>query len=229
MKNLVYIVFLCSILFSQNLDDLLSYPIEELESSVVFESEKKPNWNIDLERFEYSSVISEGLDNLKKDELYYRLVRWATLSFPSVKNVVELQDKTSGNIIIKASISNSNNTKTEFDVSRRKKKISHQTSKFTFPFLLDIKIKDGRYKYDLFISRFSLEVLLQDENLDYPVSSGTDAIYHPITNMNHNYLNSTKNSVFIPKNMYELVDEKAQELILNMKLYVLNESLEEDW
>ena len=155
MKKIIFIVLLIQLSFSQNSDninDFLDYPLEELESAIVYEPEKKPNWNSSLERFEYTAVVSEGLQDLKKDELYYRLVRWATLAFPSVKNVVELQDKSSGNIIIKASMANSNASKVEF--SKRKNDKYNQFSNFTFPFVLDIRIKDGRYKYELYISKF---------------------------------------------------------------------------
>jgi hypothetical protein len=234
MKKILLLIIFLQTVYSQDSSnseptfiDLLNYPLEELESTIVYEPEKKPNWNSSLERFEYTAVVSEGLQDLKKDELYYRLVRWATLAFPSVKNVVELQDKSSGNIIIKASMANSNASKMEF--SKRKNDKYDQFSNFTFPFVLDIRIKDGRYKYELYISKFFLEVeLLGSSKRSSPVSSGVGESI-PITNMQHNYLYSTKYSGFKPKNMYELVDEKAQELILNMHIYVLGQSLGEDW
>jgi len=214
---------------SESFNDLLDYPIEEIQSSIVYEPEKKPNWNSDFERFEYKSVVSEGLSNLKKDELYYRLVRWATLAFPSVKNVVELQDKDSGNIIIKASLSNQNLSKVEFDINRRKKESYDQLTNFQFPFILDVQIKDGKYRYELIISKFIIQVdLLGSSMMSPPASSGVGEPT-PITNMQHNYLYSTKYSGFKPKNMYELVDEKAKELLLNMNIFVLSESFDEDW
>jgi len=229
MKKIIFILLLIQLSFSQDSDSFDDYPMEEIQSPIVYEPEKKPNWNSDFERFEYTSVVSEGLSNLKKDELYYRLVRWATLAFPSVKNVVELQDKSSGNIIIKAYLSNQNISKTEFDVGRRKKDSYDQLTKFQFPFILDVKIKDGKYKYELIISKFIIEVkLLGSSKSSSLVSSGVGEPT-PITNMQHNYVYSTKYSGFQPKNMYELVDEKANELLLNMNIFVLSESLEEDW
>ena len=228
MKKIIFILLLIQLSFSQDSDSFDDYPIEEIQSPIVYEPEKKPNWNSDLERFEYISVVSEGLSNLKKDELYYRLVRWATLAFPSVKNVVELQDKASGNIIIKAYLSNQNISKTEYDIGRRKKESYDQLTKFRFPFILDIKMKDGKYKYELFISKFILQVDLYGSMLSSPASSGVGEPT-PITNAQHNYVYSTKYSGFQPKNMYELVDEKAKELLLNMNIFVLGESLEEDW
>lgn len=228
MKKIIFILLLIQLSFSQDSDSFDDYPMEEIQSPIVYEPEKKPNWNSDLERFEYISVVSEGLSNLKKDELYYRLVRWATLAFPSVKNVVELQDKASGNIIIKAYLSNQNISKTEYDIGRRKKESYDQLTKFRFPFILDIKMKDGKYKYELFISKFIIQVDLYGSMLSSPASSGVGEPT-PITNMQHNYVYSTKYSGFQPKNMYELVDEKAKELLLNMNIFVLSESFEEDW
>ena len=57
MKNkIIFITLMMQLLFSQDSDsinDFLDYPIEKIQSPIVYEPEKKPNWNSDLERFEY--------------------------------------------------------------------------------------------------------------------------------------------------------------------------------
>lgn len=206
MKKILFLIFLGCLVFPQTEEEMLS--------SKIFEPEKKPNWNSSLERFEYTEVIK--VDDLNKDEIYYRLVRWATLSYPSVKNVVELQDKESGNIIIKAVITNESIGE-ETKIMRKK---YTQKFDFTFPFVLDVKIKDGKYKYELFISKFKLKVSIG-------TTSSPDLGYNPIRNFNHN--DYYENKFFKSKSMYSLVDEKVQGLLLNMQIFILGESLDEDW
>lgn len=205
MKKILFLLILCSSIFAQSEEEMLS--------SKIFEPENKPNWNSNFERFEYTEVIE--VDDLKKDEIYYRLVRWATLSYPSVKNVVELQDKESGNIIIKAVITNESYGETKIIVKKRPQKFD-----FTFPFVLDIKIKDGKYKYELFISKVKFGVTIG-------TTSAPSFGFNPIRNFHHN--DYYENEFFKNKSMYDLVDEKVQELLLNMQIFVLGESLDENW
>lgn len=206
MKKLVLIVFLFSILFSQS--------EKEWFDPEIYNKELKPNWNTSFERFEYSEVIE--VPELKKDDIYNRLVRWATLTYPTVSNVIELKDLDSGNIIIRASVSNEIiGVESKF----MRKKFS-QIYQFEFPFILDIRIKDGKYKYELFVSSMSLKVV------NSMSSAGGDK-YIKIENFHHNKYYTT--DFFNNISLYSIVDDKIEVLLQYMQLFVLGESLEEDW
>ena len=91
--------------------------------------------NYDKENYllKYEEVVE--VSGQSKDELYDKLRRFVVLNYNSANNVIQLDDKDSGNIIVKGLI--------PYDINWGG--VSSYNSRHT----LDIKVKDGRYKYEI--------------------------------------------------------------------------------
>ena len=81
----------------------------------------------------YEEVVE--VPGLSKDELYDKLRRFVVINYNSANNVIQLDDKDSGNIIVKGLL--------PYNINWMG--VSSYNSRHT----LDIKVKDGRYKYKI--------------------------------------------------------------------------------
>jgi len=181
IKKLFIILFFLGLSFSQD-----KYAILE-------------NLNDDLTSLIYEEVVS--MEGISKDILFERIERYIVDGYVSSNEVVQLNDKEKGNIIVKGV------------------GITRTDGFFGFniyvPHTLDIKVKDGRYKYILKSS--TLETIADKKN--------TFTINELLTN----------NKRFTSKYGYHKWVTKAdiylQSIIPQMKEYISNDKIaeEEDW
>lgn len=75
--------------------------------------------------------------NVTKDELFNRAMEWIATTYNSANNVIQMQDKEGGQIVVKAT--------TAFD-TRFKTGLFHHALGY-IDYTLKIYVKEGRYKY----------------------------------------------------------------------------------
>lgn len=107
----------------------------------------------DKSEIHYSEVVS--LDSISKDLLFGKTKEWFVSKFISYKTICQLEDKTSGIIIVKPI----------FDV------YSYAVGKTKIgivEYTLKIQVKDGRYKYEIYDIRHKESKLKTPGNLLLP-------------------------------------------------------------
>lgn len=122
-------------------------------------------------RLLYSEVVR--VDSVNSQELYVRAHSWIARSFNSASNVIQLDDKAAGMIVVKGVFAVKDNVvnPTMMDVSLSG----------TVDFTLEIQTRDGRYKY--IITDLVFKLLGQRE---YDLRSSTISVggfYKTKTNM----------------------------------------------
>ena len=154
------------------------------------------NFNIATSQLEYEEVVI--LDsNDSKDVLFDELKKWIATVYEDYDSVVKLDDKESGNIVVKGNI--------PFKVGAYGKiKINGSYEVFIYH-ILEIQVKDGRYKYRLSASYIS-------------------NIYGY-----KNYFNELKRQNHSRYSWIKFSDEELQSLLTSMKNFVANETNKEDW
>ena len=248
MRKILLLFLLCTLVFPQTpFEELREKNKEKFEKKYnkrleligdtsVYLPETKPNWNSSLEYFNYEDVISDGVEDIDKIELYNLAMRWVVQTFNSANDVVQLSDKDSGNIIVKGNLSSSDmypgNEELEEDPDF---KDNTNWLKLTIPITLDIKTKNGRYKY-----KISIYNRIESGYRSYggplmgghiPLSSTTKTF----TNLDFNEYTQTVRSKSVSKfpiDYYDMVDREVQSLITNLQLSILNEVLidnDDDW
>jgi len=248
MRKILLLFLLCTLVFSQTPFEELreknkekfakkyDKKLELIGDTSVYLPETKPNWNSSLEYFNYEDVISDGVEDIDKIELYNLAMRWVVQTFNSANDVVQLSDKDSGNIIVKGNLSSSDmypgNEELEEDPDF---KDNTNWLKLTIPITLDIKTKNGRYKY-----KISIYNRIESGYRSYggplmgghiPLSSTTKTF----TNLDFNEYTQTvrsKTDSKFPIDYYDIVDKKVQSLITSLQLSILNEALidnDDDW
>ena len=180
---------------------------KQYEDREVYQPELKPNYNEELKQFHYEEVVSLGSIDTNKDELYDKLYRWVAINFNSANDVIQLSDKTTKNIIVKGRLEASWSTKRRSDYL------------YYIPFTLDLKMKDGRYKYELTISSY----------IRYVTSSD---IYDSERLIDNRLFNKYQNThKYGDGDVYSKIDDTVKSFLANMQLFVLKEKIEEgeDW
>ena len=134
---------------------------------------------------------------LSKDLLYEKIERYIVYGYKSSNYVVQLNNKEKGNIIVKGS---------GVVVTGRMIKIE-----VYIPHTLDIKVKDGRFKYTL--TSNSLYTISSGKN-DFPID---ELLQHKNNKLGKIWVNDS--------------DSFLQSLIIEMKDYIKNDTTteEEDW
>lgn len=207
MKKILLLLTLSSFVFSQSLK-------KQYEDDVVYKPEEKPNYIEELKIIQYEDVVSEGIKDFSAELLYDKLYRWVAINFNSANDVIQLSDKTTKNIIVKGRVLVSWH-------SPRKGLMKMAWDEIWYvPITLDLKMKDGRYKYELTISSYIRTV----PKLDLYDSEA------PITNKLFNKYEQTHN--FGSGDIYSYIDKEIQNTLSSMQLFVISEGLqdkEEDW
>jgi hypothetical protein len=155
--------------------------------------------NYDKENYllKYEEVVE--VSGQSKDELYDKLRRFIALNYNSANNVIQLDDKESGNIIVKGLLS--------YDINWR------GVSPYSSPHTLDIKVKDERYKYK--ITCYGME------SYDSTIGYWEDTFRGFDSRSKRDKNNMLLRHIIGHDNSY-------QSLILSIKASVLLESLDED-
>tara|TARA_Y100000741_G_scaffold357407_1_gene335229 strand:- start:3226 stop:3834 length:609 start_codon:yes stop_codon:yes gene_type:complete len=197
----------------------------------IYLPETKPNWDVDNERFFYEQVISEDIQDLEKNELYNLGMRWVVKTFNSANDVIQLKDKDSANIIVKGNLSayyDSESSK-ESNKKERYSKIVY----LTIPATIDLKFKDGKYKYTILITEREEKWYMI--NNSFAGGSNSTTLTLPFKNYHFNKYHQTyrkaKNMQF-PMDYYSLIDNKVQSLLISLQLSIINEGLiktDDDW
>lgn len=118
------------------------------------DSLKAQNDTLELARLPLDSVgnitylVIENMPNTSKDELYNRAKIWAALAFKSANNVIQLDDRAGGNLIIKAL------TSSYFTV---KYLGTAAVTECFIHFSVHVTTKDNKYR--LILSDFNIEML----------------------------------------------------------------------
>jgi len=172
--KILFISIFSSILFSQN------------------SSEIPKNFNKEKDSLIYEEVVK--VDGLSKDLLYEKIERYIVHGYKSSNDVVQLNNKEKGNIVVKGTgtINTGRMVKIEVFV----------------PHTLDIKVKDGRYKYTL------------------TTSSLYSSIKYSIDDLLHNRKWGKLGKIWVNDS-----DTFLKSLIIEMKDYIENDTTteEEDW
>tara|TARA_X000001036_G_C20566986_1_gene761015 strand:+ start:37 stop:648 length:612 start_codon:yes stop_codon:yes gene_type:complete len=168
-------------------------------SSILFSqnsSEIPENFNKEKDSLIYEEVVK--VDGLSKDLLYEKIERYIVYDYKSSNDVVQLNNKEKGNIIVKGtgSITTGRMVKIEVFV----------------PHTLDIKVKDGRYKYTLI------------SNTLFTISGGKNIF--SIDDLLHNRKYGKLGKIWVNDS-----DTFLKSLIVEMKDYIENDTTteEEDW
>jgi hypothetical protein len=214
MKKIVT-TLLPLILFLSFTSDLNAQSLKkQYEDDEVYKPELKPNYNQELKIIQYEDVVSEGIGDFDKDKLYDKLYRWVAINFNSANDVIQLSDKSTNNIIVKGRV------KVVWHSPRKGLMKMAYNEEWYIPITLDLKTKDGRYKYELTISSYIKNVPKLD-------SYGEE---QPIDNRLFNKYEHTNS--FGSGDIYSKIDERIQTLLANIQLFVIQESIEEeneDW
>lgn len=172
-----------------------------LSTTIVFSQDKYEileNLNDDLTLLIYEEVVN--VDGVPKDILFERIERYIVNGYVSSNQVVQLNDKEKGNIIVKGT----GITRTDgfFSIN------------IYVPHTLDIKVKDGRYKYILKSS--TIETISDQKN--------TFTINDLLTSKRY-----TKKYGY--NKWVSLSDIFLKSIVIEMKEYIFNDTIteEEDW
>jgi hypothetical protein len=197
-------------------------------STIVYQPELKPNWNSELEEFKYTDVIQ--VEDILKEQLYDAILDWTILKLKTEGQTIQINDKEIGRIVARGELENiglgfSDNTEKNFGVFQQVYR------NYTYPFLLDIKLKDGRFKYDLKIISYKVDTTL---NITDPLFTGeisskkTEGMETPFTNMAFNQYSITDKQFGVDH--YSNVDAAVKNLLEDLKLYISTKDFnEEDW
>ena len=170
------------------------------ESRVVYLPDLKPNYNETSKSLLYEDVISSELN---QDQLYKKFNRWVALNFKSANNVIQLNDKINHNIIVKGQL--------QASWKKRNNRI------FTLPFTLDLKMKDGRYKYKLEVSSYIRSV----PDLD---------IYDPEKLIDNRLFNEYQQTHrYGSGDVYLYFDNEIKLFLEGMKSFVDSKEENDDW
>ena len=206
MKKILPILFALVIILSFTSEVTAQGIRKQYEDREVYQPELKPNYNEELKQFHYEEVVSLGLLDVNKDELYDKLYRWVAINFNSANHVIQLSDKTNNNIVVKGRL----------EASWSSKRSDYL---YYIPFTLDLKMKDGRYKYDLTISSYTRNVTSSD-------------IYDSEKLIDNRLFNKYQNTHrYGDGDVYSKIDDTVQSFLANMQLFILKEEMEEeeDW
>ena len=206
MKKILPILFALVIILSFTSEVTAQGIRKQYEDREVYQPELKPNYNEELKQFHYEEVVSLGLLDVNKDELYDKLYRWVAINFNSANHVIQLSDKANSNIVVKG----------RFEASWSSKRSDYL---YYIPFTLDLKMKDGRYKYDLTISSYTRNVTSSD-------------IYDSEKLIDNRLFNKYQNTHrYGDGDVYSKIDDTVQSFLANMQLFILKEEMEEeeDW
>ena len=210
MKKILPILFALIIILSFTSEVNAQSIRKQYEDREVYQPELKPNYNEELKQFHYEEVISLESIDINKDELYDKLYRWVAINFNSANDVIQLSDKTNNNIVVKGRL--------EASWLRQSGKLYGPVI-YYIPFTLDLKMKDGRYKYELVISSYIRNI------------PGLD-IYDPKLPLDNRLFNKYQNThKYGDGDVYSKIDDTIKSFLANMQLFVLKEEMEEeeDW
>lgn len=112
--------------------------VDSLETKVVYKSKAFLNAkNFKLEKHRLSGVYE--VEKKTKEELYSLINRWISINYNSANNVIQMNDKESGTIIVKGI--NKVRYKSNIDVRYLKEDVY-----LIFRHLIEINIKNGRFR-----------------------------------------------------------------------------------
>jgi hypothetical protein len=196
-------------------------------STTVYEPELKPNWNSELEEFKYTDVIQ--VEDILKEQLYDAILDWTILKLKTEGQTIQINDKEVGRIVARGELKSFG-----LGLSDNKEKVGifiQNYRQYTYPFLLDVKLRDGRFKYDLKIISYQLDMTLNitDPFFTGEISSNTTEVREvPFSNMSFNAY--TINDKLSGVDHYSNVDAAVKNLLEDLKLYISTKDFnEEDW
>ena len=129
MKKIFSILTITMLIFSFNSELYGQWGKNKNKQSLDYPE----NYDNENKRLFYEEVVE--VPGVSRDELYDKLRRFVVLNYKSANNVIQLDDKESGNIVIKGLI--------PYEINWMG--VSPYNSRHT----LDIKVKDGRFKYQI--------------------------------------------------------------------------------
>ena len=220
----------------EKFDKIYDKKLELIGDTSVYLPETKPNWNSQLQYFLDEEVVKDGVNNVDKDQLYNLAMRWVVKTFNSANDVVQLSDKDSGNIIVKGNLTTSDLYPDQDEYLLDPDfKDSTKYLDIRIPITLDIKTKDGRYKYKITAyQRTESGYVTYGRGLlsgALDISSSTKTF----TNLDFNEYTQTvrsKSDYKFPIDYYKLVDSQIKSLVASLQLSILNEALidnDDDW
>ena len=196
-------------------------------STIVYQPELKPNWNSELEEFKYTDVIQ--VEDILKEQLYDAILDWTILKLKTEGQTIQINDKEIGRIVARGELESFG-----LGLSDNKERVGifmQNYRKYTYPFLLDVKLRDGRFKYDLKIISYQLDMTLNitDPFFTGEISSNKTEIQEvPFSNMSFNAY--TINDKLSGVDHYSNVDAAVKNLLEDLKLYISTKDFnEEDW
>ena len=191
-------------------------------STTVYQPELKPNWNQDIQQFVYEEVVSENLDSILKEKIFEALLDWIILNFDSKNNIIEIKDRDLGRIVARGELKS-------FVMEGRFGLLSVSNMKeYTYPFTIDIKIRDNRFKYVINIKSFKVATEMLSIGLGDVNTSDLGEYGYPFTNANFNQ--AAVNDKMVGFDFYKDVDTAVKLLVDQMKANLKNYDFnEEDW
>lgn len=152
-------------------------------------------------------VISEVIEikNVDKNELFVRGREWFNENFKNSKEVLQIQDKETGEL----------SGKGIFTISYVFHYMGEKTAKTNVSFLLSLWVKDGKYKYEL--------TNLVETELGFGTITVSDETKHKLSGFNEKKMND------MYKSIKTSAIEKSQSLIDDLKKKMSMTSKSSDW
>ena len=244
MKKILLILLMNTLTFSQTPFEQLKEQNKEkfqkrldiMGDTSVYLPETKPNWDSQSQYFLYEEVVKDGVKNIDKDQLYNLAMRWVVKTFNSANDVVQLSDKDTGNIIVKGNLTTIDLYPDQDEyVLDPDFKDNTQYLDITIPITLDLKTKDGRYKYKITVYQRTESGY---KTYGAGLFAGVLDIYpstKTFTNLDFNEYTQTvrsKSNSKFPIDYYKVVDNQIKSLVASLQLSILNEALidnDDDW
>ncbi|AFD05948.1 hypothetical protein Solca_0833 [Solitalea canadensis DSM 3403] len=160
-------------------------------------------------RIAYTGVVI--VDSVKMKELFVRAKEWTALTFNSAQDVIQMDDKEAGKLIIKAI--------DKVNISSKSLGMENITT-YSLYFTLNLTFKDNKYKYEL--NNFRV-MLAPSKEIPHPDETLVENTYQSY----HKYCCEQKRDYWVNKSMLRLwadilrnVDESAKIIIDELKIAV---------
>ena len=192
-----------------------SFNQDYVGSIEVYQPEVKTNWDENSQSFIFEDVVSQNLDSILKEQIYESLIEWIVLNFESENNILEIKDKDLGRIVARGELKSKI---FDFGQGTKSPKIKllnpdlNFVRDFTYPFSIDIKIKDYRFKYSIKINSFNVRMYnmagKEYGDIDSPFNNSHFNEYNTTHKDGFDYYTDVNNTV---KNLIDILNKHLSE------------------
>ena len=217
-KTSVFILISLNLIFSQSM--------EQMTSQEVYQPEKKPNWNSQLQEYKFTKVVEvPGID---KNLLFDSVLYWSIQKLNSDGETFQIRDKDLGRIVGKGQLDYMTDGLSD-NKKKRKRLLMSQYRKYTFPFVIDVKFKDEKIKYDIKINSFKLDMTLMTSDPFFTGEIGSETTNVDLTKLTNMHFNEYyETNKLMGTHYYNHIDTVVNILSEDLEKYLLSNNFEEE-